>query len=146
MLARGLGANVIVTEIDPVKAIEAKMDGYTVLSMDEAARIGDIFVTVTGCNKVITIDQIRSMKEGAVLANAGHFNVEIDMPDVEKHAVAKKTVRENVVNYRFTRSGDSSTHGLSSISAPLANGQNLTDGLIHQHLRPTRLFLATVSV
>ena len=79
MRAKGLGAKVIVTEVDPVKAIEAVMDGFTVMKMEEAARIGDFFVTVTGCNHVITENSFLNMHEGAILCNAGHFDVEVDM-------------------------------------------------------------------
>ena len=81
--AKGLGANVIITEIDPIKAIEAVMDGFRVMTMDEAAPIGDIFITVTGCNKVITERHFRKMKDGVLLANAGHFDVEVYKPDLE---------------------------------------------------------------
>lgn len=97
--AKGLGANVIVTEIDPIKAIEAVMDGFRVMSMDEAAAIGDIFITVTGCNKVIREEHFRKMKDGVLLANAGHFDVEIHKPDLEKLAVQKKEMRKNIEGY-----------------------------------------------
>ena len=97
--AKGLGANVIVTEIDPIKAIEAVMDGFSVMTMDEAAPIGDIFITVTGCNKVITERHFRNMKDGVLLANAGHFDVEVYRPDLEKLAVAEKDMRQNILGY-----------------------------------------------
>ncbi len=97
--ARGMGADVIVTEIDPVKAIEAVMDGYRVMSMAEAAKIGDIFVTVTGNKNVIARDHFAAMKNGAVVANSGHFNVEIDIPALEKMASAKRQTREFVDEY-----------------------------------------------
>ena len=84
MRAKGLGAKVIVTEIDPVKAIEAYMDGFSVMTMDEACEHGDIFVTVTGCEKVITKKHFEKMKDGTVLCNAGHFNVEICIPSSNK--------------------------------------------------------------
>ena len=97
--AKGLGANVIVTEIDPIKAIEAVMDGFRVMSMDEAAAIGDIFITVTGCNKVIREEHFRKMKNGVLLANAGHFDVEIYKPDLEKLAVDRKEMRKNIEGF-----------------------------------------------
>ncbi len=99
MRAKGLGARVYVTEIDPVKAAEAVMDGFEVLPMKDAAKIGDLFVTVTGCRDVITMKHILAMKDGAVLCNAGHFNVEIDMAGLEKAAVKKKTRRTNITGY-----------------------------------------------
>src|ERR1041384_323467 len=78
--AAGLGANVIVTEVDPIAALKAKMDGYSVAKMENAAELGDIFITTTGCKDVITDNDIAKMKDGAILANAGHFNVEISIP------------------------------------------------------------------
>jgi adenosylhomocysteinase len=97
--AQGAGARVIVTEIDPIKAIEALMDGYDVLPMDEAAKIGDIFVTVTGNKAVIAGRHFKAMKDGAVVANSGHFNVEIDLQVLEGMAVAKRQVRDFVQEY-----------------------------------------------
>ncbi|HKW77083.1 MAG TPA: adenosylhomocysteinase [Terriglobales bacterium] len=97
--ARGMGADVIVTEIDPTKAIEAVMDGYRVMSMNEAAKVGDIFVTVTGNKNVIGRDHFTMMKNGAVVANSGHFNVEIDIPALEKMASSKRQTREFVDEY-----------------------------------------------
>src|SRR6476659_2193685 len=82
--ARGAGAQVVVTEIDPTKALEAVMDGFRVMSMPEAAKIGDVFCTVTGNKSVITKDHIEVMKDGAIISNSGHFNVEIDIPALEK--------------------------------------------------------------
>ena len=79
MRAKGLGAEVIITEVDPIKALEAHMDGFEVMPMAEAARIGDIFMTVTGCDQVITTEHMLSMKDGAIFCNAGHFDVEIDV-------------------------------------------------------------------
>lgn len=99
MRAKGLGANVIVTEIDPVKAIEAKMDGYHVMSMNDASKLGDIFITVTGCKDVITYEHILNMKDGSILCNAGHFNVEISMNVLEYKKVKKTTVRKNIETY-----------------------------------------------
>lgn len=96
MRARGLGAHVIVTEVDPVRAIEAVMDGYRVTSMGEAAPLGDIFVTTTGCIAVITGEHLREMKDGAVLANAGHFDVEISKEDLAALAGESAEVRPNV--------------------------------------------------
>ena len=99
MRAAAFGARVIVTEIDPVKAIEARMEGYEVMPMDEAAKQGDIFVTVTGCDRVITEKHFRSMKSGAILANAGHFNVEIDMEWLEDNCLSRKEAREHIDGY-----------------------------------------------
>lgn len=97
--ADGLGANVIVTEVDPIKAIEATMDGYRVMPMKEAALIGDIFVTVTGDIHVITLEHMLLMKDGAIVANSGHFDVEIDVKTLEKAAKSKRKVREHVDEY-----------------------------------------------
>ena len=97
--AKGMGADVIVTEIDPTKAIEAVMDGFRVMSMGEAAKIGDIFVTVTGNKNVIAREHFENMKNGAVIANSGHFNVEIDIPTLEKMASSKRQTREFVDEY-----------------------------------------------
>ena len=99
MRAAALGAKVIVTEIDPVKAMEAKMDGYDVMTMAKAAPLGDIFVTATGCKHTITVDHMLTMKDRAILANAGHFNVEIDMAGLEEAAVSKKETRANIMGY-----------------------------------------------
>lgn len=99
MKAKGLGANVIVCEVDPIKAIEAYMDGFRVMSMDDAASIGDFFVTVTGCSKVITGRHYKLMKNGAVLANAGHFDVEIWKPELEAQSIEKRIMRNNIMGY-----------------------------------------------
>lgn len=101
MRASALGAKVIVTEIDPVKAIEARMDGFDVMKMEQAAPFGDMFVTATGCNHTITADHMRTMKDQAILANAGHFNVEIDMAGLEAAADEKKESRRNIMGYRL---------------------------------------------
>jgi adenosylhomocysteinase len=101
MRARGAGANVIVTEIDPLKALEAQMDGYRVLPMEEAAPMGDIFVTLTGNIEVIRLEHMRAMKDGAVVANSGHFNVEIDLEALKKHAKGPVVVREFVEEFRL---------------------------------------------
>jgi adenosylhomocysteinase len=97
--ARGLGAEVIVTEIDPTKAIEAVMDGYRVMSMDEAAKIGDVFCTVTGNKSVLRKEHFDAMKDGAIVSNSGHFNVEIDIPALEKMSSSKRTTRHFVEEY-----------------------------------------------
>lgn len=102
MRAAAYGAQVIVTEIDPVKAIEARMDGYDVMPMAEAAKVGDIFVTVTGCEEIITGWHMLSMKDNVILANAGHFNVEVDMPWLEKNSLKKKEARENITAYELS--------------------------------------------
>jgi adenosylhomocysteinase len=97
--ARGLGAQVIITEVDPTRALEAAMEGYRVLPMSEAAAIGDIFVTATGNKDIIREEHIRAMKNGAVLANSGHFNVEIDLGALERLAKSKRATRDNVDEY-----------------------------------------------
>ena len=99
--ARGMGANVLVTEIDPMKALEAQMDGYRVATMADAARLGDIFVTLTGNVNVIRLEHMRAMKDGAVICNSGHFNVEIDLADLKKAATGPKAVREFVEEWRL---------------------------------------------
>ncbi len=101
MRANSLGAQVIVTEINPIKAIEARMDGFSVMPMSEAAKLGDIFVTATGCCKTITTEHMMSMKEGALLCNAGHFNCEVDMEALEKFASDKKERRNNIMGYKL---------------------------------------------
>ena len=97
--AKGLGAKVIVTETDPVRALEAVMDGYEVMPMAEAAKIGDIFCTVTGGRDIITAEHFPLMKAGAILSNAGHFNIEVDMEALEKMAVRKYEARHNIQGY-----------------------------------------------
>ncbi len=100
--ARGLGANVIVTEIDPVSALEAAMDGYRVMPMEEAASKGNLFITVTGNCKVINRKHFEVMKDNTILANAGHFDVEIDLVELNKMSVGKRPVREFVEEYTLT--------------------------------------------
>jgi adenosylhomocysteinase len=97
--AKGMGADVIVTEIDPLKAIEAVMDGFRVMPMMEAAKIGDVFCTLTGDLKVIRPEHFRVMKDNAVVCNSGHFNVEIDIPGLEKMSKGKRQIREFVTEY-----------------------------------------------
>ncbi|MEW6681790.1 MAG: adenosylhomocysteinase [Nitrospirota bacterium] len=99
MRAHGHGANVIVTEVDPLKAIEAVMDGYRVMPMDEAAKLGDFFCTVTGNVKVIAKEHFKVMKDGAIISNSGHFNVEIDIPALERLSKRKRTIRDFVEEY-----------------------------------------------
>lgn len=99
MRAKGLGAKVIVTEVDPVKAIEAVMDGFTVMKMEDAAPLGDFFVTVTGCEHVITETHFMKMHEGAILCNAGHFDVEVDMAGLRALAVKQFPARKNITGY-----------------------------------------------
>ena len=99
MRAKGLNAQVVITEIDPIKAMEARMDGFDVMEMTEAAKIGDFFVTVTGCKDVITKKAFENMKDGAICCNAGHFNVEINIPDLEELAVEIKPQRNNIMGY-----------------------------------------------
>lgn len=99
--ARGLGAKVIVTEINPIKAIEARMDGFEVMPMAEAAGRGHIFVTATGCKDVIRREHFTLMQDGAILANAGHFDVEISKPDLAAVATSHRRVRQNIEEYRL---------------------------------------------
>lgn len=101
MRAKGLGAKVIITEVDPIKAIEAHMDGFTAMSMDDAAAHGDIFVTVTGCKDVIRKWHYEKMKNGAILCNAGHFDVEINKPELNELALSTKTVRNNIEEFKM---------------------------------------------
>ncbi len=97
--ARGMGAHVIITEVDPVKALEAIMDGFKVMPMNEAARLGDIFVTITGNTGIIRKEHMAKMKNGAIIANSGHFNVEIDIPDLESLATSRRNLRPNLEEY-----------------------------------------------
>lgn len=99
MRAKGLGARVIVTEIDPIKAIEANMDGFEVMPMAEAAKTGDFFITVTGCKDVITKDHFSVMKDGAVLCNAGHFNVEINLDELAEMSKERYNARTNIEGF-----------------------------------------------
>jgi len=96
MRAKALGAEVIITEINPIKAVEAKMDGFRVMPMLEAVKWGDFFITVTGCNKVITTEHFEWLKEGAILSNAGHFRVEVDMDALEAYAIDSKEVKPDI--------------------------------------------------
>lgn len=102
MRARGMGARVIVTEVDPIRALEALMDGFDVMSMAEAAPIGDVFITATGDINVVRREHILVMKDGAILANAGHFNVEVSVQDLESIAKSKREIRPNTVEYTLT--------------------------------------------
>lgn len=98
---RGLGAKVIVTEVDPIKALGANMNGFQVMTMSQAARLGDIFITATGCKDVITWHHFRAMKEGAILANAGHFDVEVNTKELANCAVQHYQARQNIEAYRL---------------------------------------------
>ncbi|MFC2342326.1 MAG: adenosylhomocysteinase [Negativicutes bacterium] len=100
MRAKGLGANVIVTEVDPIKAIEAVFDGFRVMPMDEAAKIGDIFLTLTGDKDVIRARHFADMKDGVIMANSGHFDVEINIPELESQSVSRQTVRTNIEEFK----------------------------------------------
>ena len=97
--ASGLGASVIVTEVDPIRALEAKMDGYRIMKMADAAKLGDIFVTATGNRDILTYEHFKVMQDGAILANSGHFNVEIDMEALASHAKSVREVRHNINEY-----------------------------------------------
>ena len=97
--ASGMGANVIITEVNPIAALKAKLDGYSVATMTRAATIGDVFITTTGCKDVITEEHFTQMKDGAILANAGHFNVEISIQALEHQSLSKKKINKDVVQY-----------------------------------------------
>ncbi|HIQ38893.1 MAG TPA: adenosylhomocysteinase [Methanothermococcus okinawensis] len=99
MRAAGMGANVIVTEVNPIRALEAKLDGYRVMKMEEAAKIGDIFITTTGCKDVIRAEHMLVMKDGAILANAGHFDNEISKEDLRNISKSVRKVRKNIEEY-----------------------------------------------
>jgi adenosylhomocysteinase len=99
MRAKGMGAKVIVTEVDQTKALEAVMDGFLVMPMAEAAELGDVFVTLTGNTSVIRKEHMEKMKDGAIIANSGHFNVEIDIPELEKLSTARRTLRPNLEEF-----------------------------------------------
>lgn len=99
MRAKGLGAKVVITEVDPIKAIEAVFDGFRVMPMGEAAKIGDIFLTLTGCDNVINEKHFALMKDGAMMANSGHFDVEINKVDLLKNSVSHRSVRKNIEEY-----------------------------------------------
>lgn len=97
--ASGMGANIIITEVNPIAALKAKLDGYSVARMTRAAKIGDVFITTTGCKDVITEEHFTQMKDGAILANAGHFNVEISIQALEDQSSSKKKINKDVVQY-----------------------------------------------
>jgi adenosylhomocysteinase len=99
MRARGLGAHVIIIEVEPVRALEAVMEGYQVMPLIEASKVGDIFITVTGDKNVINKAHFQVMKDGAILANSGHFNAEINIPALEKLSKSKRTIRSFVEEY-----------------------------------------------
>lgn len=99
MRAKGLGAKVVVTEIDAIKAVEAYMDGFEVMPMEEAAKVGDYFVTVTGNRDVIRGEHYEVMKDGAILSNAGHFDIEVNKPELESLSVSRRTVRRNIEEF-----------------------------------------------
>lgn len=98
--AKGMGAKIIVTEVDPIRAMEAAMDGHSVMSMDEAAGLGDIFITVTGCKDVITGRHFKKMKNGAILSNAGHFDVEVSVSELKEIAQSSYTARNNITAFK----------------------------------------------
>ena len=100
MRAKGLGASVIVTEIDPIRAMEAVMDGFKVMTMDDAAPLGDLFITVTGCCDIVCERHFRAMKEGAICCNAGHFDVEVDVATLRKIATETKVARNNIEGFK----------------------------------------------
>ena len=102
MRAKGMGADVVVTEIDPFKALDATMDGFRIMKMDEAAKIGDIFITVTGCKDVIVQRHFESMKDNVILCNAGHFDCEVDVAALRKTAVSCAPRRKNIIGYTMS--------------------------------------------
>jgi adenosylhomocysteinase len=104
--ASGLGANVTVTEVDPIAALKAKLDGFSVEKVSEVAPIGDLFITTTGCRDVIDYETILKLKNGALLANAGHFNVEIAVDALEKNAAAKNKINDHVYQYQLSNGKD----------------------------------------
>ncbi|MGP8127402.1 MAG: adenosylhomocysteinase [Candidatus Bathyarchaeia archaeon] len=99
--AKGLGAKVVVTEVDPVRALEAVMEGYSVMPMKDAAKVGDIFITATGCNQIITSEHFGQMKDGVILANSGHFDVEVDVKALRAQATSVRTARLNVEEFKM---------------------------------------------
>jgi adenosylhomocysteinase len=101
MRARGLGASVLVTEVDPLKALEAAMDGFKVMPIAEAVRLGDVFVTVTGCTSVISTENLLNAKNGAFFSNAGHFDVEVDVNGLRKHVVEVKDIRPHLQEWKL---------------------------------------------
>jgi adenosylhomocysteinase len=101
MRAKGLGANVVVTEVDAIRAVEAYMDGFAVMSMADAARVGDFFVTVTGNKDVIRGEHVANMKDGAILSNAGHFDIEVNLVELAAMSVSKRVVRRNIEEYEL---------------------------------------------
>ena len=111
MRAKGMGANVVITEVDPLRALEAVMDGYRVMPMSDAAPVGDFFVTVTGDVNVIRPEHFTSMKDGAIISNAGHFNVELDLPGLEAVAMTSRRIRD--VGMEYTLPGDKTVNVLA---------------------------------
>ncbi|EHP87047.1 adenosylhomocysteinase [Methanotorris formicicus Mc-S-70] len=101
MRAKGMGANVVITEVNPIKALEAKMDGFRVMKMEDAAKIGDIFITTTGCKDIIRKEHVLLMKDGAILCNAGHFDNEINKGDLRELATSVRVVRNNIEEYNL---------------------------------------------
>lgn len=101
MRGRGMGAKVIVTEVDPIRALEAQMDGYQVMPMRQAAKIGDVFVTATGDKAVITLEHMKLMKDGVILANSGHFNVEVEYDQLKRKSLKKRKIRDNLEEFTF---------------------------------------------
>jgi adenosylhomocysteinase len=101
MRAKGLGASVVVTEIDAIKAVEAYMDGFAVMPMSEAAKVGDLFITVTGNKDVIRGHHYASMKDGAILSNAGHFDIEVNIPELSAQSISRRVVRKNIEEFQL---------------------------------------------
>lgn len=100
--AKGLGAKVVVTEVDPIRALEAAMEGYQIMRMNKAVDVGDIFVTATGCKDIIRTEHFEKMNDGAILANSGHYDVEIDVRSLRRIATSAKVVRQNVEEFTLS--------------------------------------------
>jgi adenosylhomocysteinase len=145
MRARGAGANVIVTEVDALKALEARMDGYWVMPLAQAAPLGDVFVTVTGNTHVIRVEHMRAMKNGAIIANSGHFNVEIDLQALGNAAKGPRSVRQLVDEWtldgkrlyvlgegRLINLAAAEGHPASVMDMSFANQALAAEHLVHQ--------------
>jgi len=147
MRARGMGSHVIITEVEPLRALEAVMDGYQVLLLTEAARVGDIFITVTGDKNVIDKTHLQVMKDGAILANSGHFNVEINITALESLSTAKRRIRPFVDEYTMKNNnhlyllGEGRLINLAAAEGHPASVMDMSfanQALCHQHLGKNR--------
>jgi adenosylhomocysteinase len=146
--AKGMGANVIITEIDPLRALEAVMDGFRLMTIDQAAEIGDIFCTVTGNLHVIRKEHFLKMKDGAIVANSGHFNVELDLDGLGDVTVSKRTIRDFVEEFKLNQGrrvyllgegrlinlASAEGHPSSVMDMSFANQALATEYLVKNHL------------